>query len=249
MRRTGMFMAAAALLLVGVPAGAQGLNFESQNSSGGKDTFWYMPGKFKSVDADGKATIVLLGKETVYRVNPSNHTYTRVTFAELKQMTDAGLSAADEMMKKRLESLPPEKRKELEARMSTFKQSMHAEVKYDVENTGESKTISGYSCTKYIVKRNGKEFQTIWATKALGDLPTVHKDMEELSTKLASVFNSRNAPLGWFKDIPGFPVETDQFGTTHTVTRVTKQSVPDAEFEVPAGYTMKSMNSAEGMDQ
>ncbi len=246
MKATRICLSAVTVLLLAAHAGAQGLYFESESSAGGKDMYWYMPGKFKTASKDGKTMIVRLDKETIYQINPSTKTYTQATFAELKQMADAGFSMMDEMMKKRMESLPPEKRKEYEDQMAAAKQSLQGEVKYEVKSSGESKTISGYSCSKYVVNRNGKEFETIWATKDLGNMESVHKDMEQLSQKMASLVKARSTPLSWFKEIPGFPIENDQHGMVHTVTHVEKQSVKDSEFEVPSGYTKKDMNMMGG---
>jgi len=237
MKPTRLATVAVAFLLLGAQALSQGLYFESQKSSGGTEKAWYTPGKFKSVDSDGKGVIVLIDKETFIQLDPGKKSYTEMTFADMKKMTDAGQSMLSSMMKKRMESLSPEQRKMVEERMAKYNQGSSSETKYEVTNTGETKTISGYPCTKYIVKRNGEDFETIWATKALGNVDAVHKDMEKFSTKVASTFNLKNAPLSWFKDIPGFPIETDQHTSTSTVSRIEKRAVSDAEFEVPAGYT------------
>ena len=237
MKPTRLATVAVAFLLLGAQALSQGLYFESQKSSGGTEKAWYTPGKFKSVDSDGKGVIVLIDKETFIQLDPGKKSYTEMTFADMKKMTDAGQSMLSSMMKKRMESLSPEQRKMVEERMAKYNQGSSSETKYEVTNTGETKTISGYPCTKYIVKRNGEDFETIWATKALGNVDAVHKDMEKFSTKVASTFNLKNAPLSWFKEIPGFPIETDQHTSTSTVSRIEKRAVSDAEFEVPAGYT------------
>ncbi len=228
-------------LFVFACAAGQGLYFETTKSSGGTEKSWYMPGKFKSVDPEGRTTIILIDKETVYDINPESKSYTETTFSDLKKMFEAGHAQLSEAMQKRLESLTPEQRKMVEERMAGMTQGSHAETKYDVTSTGESKTISGYPCSEYIVKRNGEDFETIWATKALGDLPTVHQDMEKLSQKLAAAMNSKSEPLSWFKEIQGFPIQTDQQHSSHTVTLVEKRSVSDSEFEVPSGYTKEEM--------
>lgn len=237
MKPSRLALFAVACLLLAAQALSQGLYFETTKSSGETEKSWYTPGKFKSMDSDGKGVIVLIDKETFIQLDPQNKSYTEMTFADMKKMSDASRGMLDAMMKKRMESLSPEQRKMVEERMAKYNQGSNSEVKYEVTNTGESKTISGYPCTKYIVKRNGEDFETIWATKALGNVDAVHKDMENFSTKMASAFNMKNAPLSWFKEIPGFPIETDQRSSTSTVSHVEKRAVSDSEFEVPAGYT------------
>jgi hypothetical protein len=237
MKPARVCMIAAACMLLGGHAAGQGFYFESVGSTGGVQKSWYMPGKFKTVGSDEKTTIVRLDKETIYDVNPKQRTYTEATFAELKNMLDAGRSKMDVMMKNRLEGLPPERRKEIEEKMAALRDGQTPDVKYEVVSTSESKDISGYPCSEYIVKRNGKEVETIWATKALGDIDAIHKDMDKLSEKMASAMNSRTGPMAWFKDIPGFPIQNEQHGFTRTVSHVEKRAVSESEFEVPAGYT------------
>ncbi len=239
MKPTRFGMIAIVCVLCGAYAASQGLYVETEKSSGRTEKLWFMPAKFKSVDSDGKMTIVRLDKETIYQIDPENHSYTAMTFTEMRQMANASRSMMDAMMKKRLEALPPEKRKELEEKMEAYQKGSSGDVKYDVVNTGESKTISGYPCSKYIVKRNEKEFQTIWATGALGDVEVARKDLEQLTEKMASLMNSRSAPLSWFKQIPGFPVQTEETGTTTTVSHVERRAVSNSEFEVPTGYTLE----------
>lgn len=237
MKLTRLAIFAAVCLLLGGQALSQGLYFESKESSGGMEKAWYTPGKFKSVDSDGKGAIVLIDKETIIQLNPEKKSYTEMTFADLKRMSDASHSMLSSMMQKRLESLSPEQRKKVEENMASLNQGSRNEAKYEVTNTGESKTISGYPCTKYVVKRNGEDFETIWATKALKNVDAVHKDMEGFSQKMASALSLKHAPLSWFKEIPGFPIETDHGTSTSTVTRIEQRAVSDAEFQVPAGYT------------
>ena len=237
MKPTHLAGLAVVCLLLGARASGQGIYFETTKSNGETEKSYYTPGKFKSIDSDGSGVIVLIDKETFIHLDPENKTYTEMTFADLKKMSDASHNMLNSMMQKRMESMTPEQRKMVEERMSKYNQGSQTDVKYEVTNTGESRTISGYPCTKYVVKRNGENFETIWATTALGNVEAVHKDMANLSSKLASAFSMKHEPLSWFKDIPGFPIETDQESDSHTVTHVEKRAIGDAEFQVPAGYT------------
>jgi hypothetical protein len=240
---------AVACLLLAAHAWSQGLYFETTKSSGETEKAWYTPGKFKSVDSDGKGVIVLIDKETLIQLNPEKKSYVEMTFADMKKMTDASQGMLGAMMKKRMESLSPEQRKMAEERMAKYNQGSHSDTKYEVTNTGETKTISGYPCTKYVVKRNGEDFETIWATKALGNVDAVHKDMETFSTKMASALSIKNAPLSWFKEIPGFPIQTGQHDNTSTVSHVEKRAVSDAEFEVPSGYAREEPEMMKNMGE
>jgi hypothetical protein len=245
--RLGLF--AFFFVLLGSYAASQGLIVEVEKSSGGTEKLCFMPGKFKNVDSEGKITIVRLDQETLYQIDPENRSYTAMTFADMKKMSDAGKSVMDAMMKKKMESLPPEKRKAYEDRMAAYQKGTSAETKYDVTNTGESKIISGYACTKYLVKRNGENYETIWATGAIGDVEVARKDMEQLMEKMSSAMKTRSTPLVWFKQIPGFPVKTERSGNTSTVSHVEKRTVSDSEFEVPAGYAREQHKGLENLGQ
>jgi hypothetical protein len=105
----------------------------------------------------------------------------------------------------------------------------------ELENTGETTTILGYSCTKYIYADGDGEVE-IWATEELGSFVAMPKGNP--------MQGGGAAKSGWEAAIPEnfFPMRmsaTDRRGRermTWEVTKVTPQSLPDSLFEVPAGY-------------
>jgi hypothetical protein len=112
------------------------------------------------------------------------------------------------------------------------------EGKVEVVNTGEKKTISGYSCTKFVIKEDGKEVAAVWATKDVKDFEAMRRDMEQFSKRMAAM----NPMMGkgtaeGIKSVEGFPIETDMGESMkEVVTKIEKRSIAASEFEVPAGY-------------
>jgi len=217
---------------------AQGMYIETARtgSSDIQDKIYYMPKMFKSVDGDGSSISILrFDRETIYRLDPEKKTYTEMKFAELKAMVDRGRSMTDEMMAKRMASLPPDKQEKMKEMMKKLSPSSGAT--HEVVPTGEHKTINGYACEKYVVKTNGKETETVWASKQVAGYETMKRDMEGFLDRMAGILGRKEALGGWLRQIDGFPMETDSQGTVHTVTKIDRRSIPASEFEVPEGYT------------
>ncbi len=228
------------LLALASPLCAQGFYIESTHSSSpkGADKLYYMPKMARMADADGsRITILRLDKETMYNLRPAKKTYTEMTFAEMKALMGNARTSIAEMMKKRLASMPPEQRKKLEDQLAAM--NSHAapsEPTYETSSTGEHKSISGYDCEKYVVKRNGKPYQTVWATRQINGFEAIRHDFEDWTNKVASAVGTKATALQWYKGINGFPIQTESEGYVNTVTKVERTAVPSSEFEVPAGY-------------
>lgn len=263
MRLNRVLLTAIAVTFSAFAAVAQGLYVESKGSDGDKiEKFWYRPQMFRSTGDDGNATVVRLDRDVMYHIDSEKRTYTEMTFAEMKGMRDKAAAMLkkrmesmspeqkqkmEEMMKK-MQGMAPEQRKALEGRMGVAKQSTD-DNNYEVVKTGEKKSISGFACTKYIVKRHGGETETVWATTDIGGSELLRKDMELFMKKVS--MNSRTGNTGneWYAEIPGFPVQTESHGSTRTVTKVEKRAINVSEFEVPAGYTKTKMKGFDEQDQ
>ena len=225
-------------MLLTAIACAQGLYIETtrSGSSDDKDKMYYMPKMFKSVDGDGSSISILrFDRETIYHLDPEKKTYTEITFAEMKAMVEGAHSMGEEMMAKRMASLPPDQQAKMKEMMK--KLSPTSGATHEVVSTGEHKTINGYLCEKYIVKTNGKESEIVWASKQVAGYEAMKRDMEGFLDRMSGIMGRKEALGGWFRQIDGFPIETDSHGTVHTVTKIDRRSIPASEFEVPEGYT------------
>ena len=231
-------------------AHAQGLYVETIHPDNDKDVtrLYFMPKMLKTVDSDGRSTIVRTDKEMVYTVDSEKKSYTVMTFAEMKAMMAQAKSSLSDLLEKRLESLPPDQRKKMEERMAAMKSQMTSpDVTYQISATGENKSISGYACEKYIVKRNGKEFETVWATKQIGGFESIKKDMDDMADRASSMFGAKRNVMQWFKDQDGFPVQTDSSGSVNLAKKIERKTFSTSEFAVPSGYTKEKNRMEEGL--
>ncbi len=232
------------LLSVAMLAFSQGLYWETTATGGplgdkvNYSKSYVMPKMFKH-QGDKSIVIVRSDKEMVYTLNPEEKTYTEITFAEMEAWAKKASTRMDSSRATALEkmkNLPEEQRKRMEQMMGGLMQGQSKDAKVEVTNTGEKKTVSGYPCTKYIVKQDGKDVSTLWVTREVKGFESVRKDWENLSKRLMSL-NRMTAMVEAYQKIEGFPMETEVMQMTATVTKVEKKSVPASEFEIPAGYT------------
>jgi GLPGLI family protein len=192
-----------------------------------------------------KTTILRLDKETMTVVDNEKKEYSETTFSELEQrMKAAGGAMNSKMaeMKKKLESLPPDKRKMVEQMMGDKLSGGSKETTVDVKKSDETKTISGYPCTKYDIIMNGKDFGSVWTTEAIPEFAAMKDDFISFSKRMAELSPMYGKEIGsGMSKIKGFPVETDFASFTVTVTKFSKQAVPASDFEVPSGYKKVAM--------
>jgi hypothetical protein len=246
------------LTLIATGLLAQGLYYESETSGGmlGEkkmlSTTYLMPKMFKNVSQpDGDAVIIRMDQQKIYNVDPQAKTYSEVTFAEMEQQMKQMSATMDERMAKMEESMkdmPPEQRKMLEGMMGGRKGSKGSEVA--LVRTGDSKKVSGLSCTKYVAKEGEKELMTIWSTKEVRGFESLRKDYETLTQRMMSMNPSfMKGLIDAMQRVEGFPMETEWGGITMTVTKVVSRSTPASEFTVPAGYTKTSTKQMEDADE
>lgn len=239
---------------------SQGLYWESKTTGAGQDEnakvskAYCNPDMFKQVGGTGDRTIIIrLDKKMIFTVQDEAKTYSEVSFDDLKKaMSQLGskMSAAMKQMQERMKDMPEEQRKQMEKMMGESMLSPAGEPKVEVTPTGESKTISGYSCKGYLMKNGPREMMKIWTTESVGGSDLLKKNLRELSSLFASLNPTHgNAMAEGMKKIQGFPIETEMMGTVTTVTKVEKRSIPASEFDVPAGYTRVQSEFMKGLDE
>jgi hypothetical protein len=237
---------AATIALFAAAGAAQGLTWEMNTSMGGNEgtltKFWYMPKKYRIVPDAGTASILRLDTERMVFVDYGKKTYYEMTFADMEKLM-AGVSEQMKAMQKQLEALPEEQRKMAEQMMGGHGAAA-PEPKFAAKSTGERKTISGFSCTKYVLTRDGEEDAVVWATKDV-KIPEamwkqMGKDMEVFAKKIAAMTPGEKSSIVERARtlIDGFPIRTER-GEDYvtTVTKIEQKNVPASEFEVPAGFT------------
>lgn len=263
MKPNHALLTAFALAFSTLTAVGQGLYVESKGSaSDNVERFWYMPHMFRTAEENGNISVIRLDKEVIYNIDPEKKAYTELHFSEMKAMQEKAAAMAKKRMenmtpaqkekmeelKKSMQSMSPERRKALEGMMGgTTGPSKNNS--YEIAATGETNSISGFTCTKYIVKRNGEETETVWATNDIPGTESLRKDMEQFMEKVSTNLGTSNLGHEWHKEIRGFPIQTQSHGSTRTVTKIEQRSINSSEFDVPAGYTKTKMKGLEDLDQ
>ncbi len=246
------------ILGLAISAVAQGLYLESTISGAigeRHEQMWAIPKKMKGVSKEtGETYIVRLDKELFITLDPAEKTYTEMTFAEMEAMmkkVGGKMDARMAEMKKKLADMPEEQRKMVEQMMGD-KMGGASEAKIEVQKTGEKKKLSGFTCTKFVATQDGNEIMTLWATKDVSGFDAMKKDWEEFGKRMMAM-NPMGKGLGdAFKQVDGFPIQTELRGMTSTVTKIEKKTAPASEFEVPAGYKKvqsKMMEEMGGTDE
>ncbi len=231
---------------VAASACGQGLYWESSITRKGEDEkalskSYYMPQMFKEKgSSEDQWVIVRLDRKMFVVVNDADREYSEMTFDELERMmkkVGGKMSGAMAEMEKQMASLTPEQRKMMKEMMGGKLPGMKSDAKVEVTSSGEKKSVNGYSCTKYVVKRGGEEFITLWTTDEIEGIGTMGEEMKEFGRRMAAL-----NPMGDLSEteaminVDGFPMQTEVADVTTVVTKVEKKNIPAAEFEVPAGY-------------
>jgi GLPGLI family protein len=247
-------------LLLVVPVFAQGFYWESTRSSSLMgDTsvtvkYSYAGKKFKVVSGEnGKTTILRLDKEVMIMLNPEEKTYWELSFADMEKGAKKASAQMDQKMaelKEKLKDMPEEQRKMMEQMMGSRMQGSKEEPKLEVVKSGDTKKISGYTCTKYVVNRDGKEMLTVWVTKDVKGFETIRKDMNEFRERMAAMNpGMRKGVMQELKNIEGFPMETEMGDMLkEVVTKVERKSIAASEFEIPEGYKKVESPMMRGKD-
>lgn len=230
--------------LIAAAAYGQGIYWESTHSGGG-DTpqkSYAIPKMFKHVDEEeSQVMIVRLDREMMYAIDMQKKTYWQMTFAEMEAMmkkAGAKMDAAMAEMEESLKNMPPEQRKAVEQMMGKQMMGLAKGGKIDVTTTGETKSVAGYTCRKYVATRDGEQLVTVWVTKELKSFESLQNDWRAFNKRLLAMNMSVGKPLmEAFQKFDGFPMETTIAGVNTVVTKVEERSISQGEFEVPAGFT------------
>ena len=118
-------------------------------------------------------------------------------------------------------------------------QNEHPDTRSPLTPTGRRETISGYEAAEYTCTIAGVKM-SLWLTKALPDYEAALKELSAGFSQGAMAATMQNYGFD-MSSLPGFPVRTvleippDQ-RMTRTVSAVSTQPIPDAEFRVPDDY-------------
>jgi len=245
-----------ALVGAAYAATERGLYWENRTTGAGEKVrtaqIYAQPKMMKIVNGGGGTILIRGDQEKLYRIDPKNKTYMVFTLAQIEATAKAvhgQMEAAMEKLQKQAKLLPPDKRAKMEKMMKDLAGSADDDISVTVKNTGESKSISGYTCTKYVATSKGKTVLTAWATKDVPGFERLRDDWLVYQKRLmASSPGAAADVIAAYAKIEGFPMETDIGNVKTVVTKVEPRTLSPAEFEVPAGYVEEKLgrSSAHG---
>ena len=228
----------------------QGLYWETKTTGLGNDArvseSFAMPKMMKVINPDGKAVIIRADQDKFITVDNTARTYREMTFAELQATGEAmqtQMEAAKAQMEKQMKSMSAEQRAMMEKMMPKMPGGDAAKAAVVVNKTSDTKTVAGYTCTKYVATESGKPVLTLWTTKDVKGFDTLREDWLTFQKRIAGSNRSAGgAIVDAYTKIEGFPMETVMGDITTQVTKIEARTTPVSEFEVPAGYKKESMN-------
>jgi hypothetical protein len=208
------------------------------------------------VDADGRATLIKGG--TLYIVDDADHSYVVFDKATMDSLAKT-LTAATEKIKSQLAAMPEDQRAQMEQMLSKQMPGLLGDgQQWTVEalDTGQNDTVEGRSCRIWDVKRNG-ELDDQLCVVPYSALPG-KENFQSVFSQFAKAFEemTKSAPMlsGVMTNeftaqakVNGFPVrsrgyENGKLGGEEQLMRVWREETfPASTFEVPAGYTRKTM--------
>jgi len=113
--------------------------------------------------------------------------------------------------------------------------------KFDLEKTGETASIAGYSCEKYVVRAKNEEISVdteVWLT-------------DKIKVKVPDALKDKNNPLLIFMDESGFPLKfkgesgsgSQVQSIEMTAVKVTWKTLDPSDFVIPDDYHISDMTS------
>lgn len=192
----------------------------------------------------GKQAVIFdAGRQLIDVINLERQTYMEVTKAQIDQIS-AQMQGMMSQMEAAMANMPPEQRAQMEAMMRGRGMGMAAAPKTTYEKTGTDR-VAQWACDVYVGTQEGKKVSEICtvppATLGLtaADAATMRQladFFKQLVPQASGMLEIGNPDQGF----AGIPVRTVLTSGTSSVTSeltdVSRQSFPDATFQVPAGF-------------
>lgn len=198
-------------------------------------------GKLKSISMDSMESQMVLDleRETITVIDQSKKTASHGTIDEYC----AAMQKMSQVMAQRMQEMRDQTMSDMPKSMTESQSSIQ---QVTVEHVGSGGNIAGYATDKYEVYVDGELYEEVWASKdqdffrELGDISPMIRFFSCVSRMTGTHSVESNSDYqsmlqsGWMlKSIEhgdGYPeVMVD-------VRQIEKKSIPDSEFEIPAGY-------------
>lgn len=206
-------------------------------------------GSGRFTDDAGRSS--LIKGDTMYIIDDSDKSYIVFDKATMNQLATK-IKAMREQMKEQLAKLPPEQRAQLEQMMG----GEGAAYTLEAIDTHKTDKVEGRTCQVWDIKRNG-ELDDQYCVVSFAQLPgkenfqavfaSFAKVFEEMAQSVPMLSGVMTTEFGALSKVNGYPMRIRQYekgklGTIEQVVKVWREETfPAATFEVPAGYTRKTM--------
>jgi hypothetical protein len=206
-------------------------------------------GAGRFVDDGGRSS--LIKGDTMYIIDEADKSYIVFDKATMEQLA-AKIKALREQMKEQIAKLPPEERAQMEQQLGEEGKA----YTIDAVDTGKSDKVEGRACKVWDIKRNG-ELDDQYCVVSFAELPG-KENLQAVFASFAKVFEemAKSVPMlsgvmtnefGALSKVHGYPMRIRQYerGKLDTIEQVVKvwreEAIPASMFEIPAGYTRKTM--------
>ena len=203
--------------------------------------------------------------QTAWIINDGRRRYFAVN-AESMQEAQAAMQAAMEKMKARLQTLPPDQRKQAEAMMAAQGMSPNGDsadmppIAY--RRLGQTKKVGGWSCEMFEQEVGGRR-QAEFCAARLSEVGLARADLKafqdffDFTQKALPPVARRHAAMVNFDALSkaagydAIPLEVAVYDNgrqvSHSVVRqVERSDIPPATFELPSGYTKQEITRRGG---
>jgi hypothetical protein len=210
-------------------------------------------------DEDETDVIFRADRDLMWFVNHGRKSYRQIDRAAVEAFA-AKMNQAMAKMKAQMAALPPEQRAAIEKNLGGMMSGMAAAPapapKVEYRKTADTKTISGFDCTKYERVADGKVEELLWvapnaATGFTADDIAVFAKMGEFMEKLLAAMGPAvgervGDEFAAVSKLGGWPILTqtlDEHGKVEhevLVESIAHDKLADPVFEVPQGYTQET---------
>ncbi len=203
--------------------------------------------RIEDKNESGAGTRVMLFRDnTMYQLNPAQHTYVKFDKAAAQQLGDR-MDQMRAQMQARMANMPPEQRARMEKFMSKAQGSKASPFTWS--DTGRTEHVGQWSC-QVTQRKHAETVDAEYCVTAPGNITggdEVYSTMKQFMTAwhdtLESVPQLRNAAhnMEWIQGLKGYPVlhrdvVDGKPGREDVLTSAEKQSIPADKFEIPKDY-------------
>jgi len=213
-----------------------------------------------SSDKDFNGYMIFRGdRREMIVVNHDNKSYFVIDEAQMRKLADT-VGQAMASMEQALSALPESQRAKMEQMMKSRMPDMGTPREpSELTKTGETGTVNGYPCVKYIVVRGGVKERELWVTDwdnvsggrevadVFYEMGAFMTEMLDSLPKMGGGGSLGDATYEHLKEMNGFPVRTVEYGSDGvkdgeaTLTASKEADFDSADFDPPKKYKRKDL--------